>query len=69
MYARLPDNLTDASMKANARKAVMSEADNALMTLEHASDSELRATRRQHHQGRQDALNQPSRDRGSAEPG
>jgi low affinity Fe/Cu permease len=38
---------------------VLPEADNALITLEHASDSELRATRRQHRQVRQAALNQP----------
>jgi low affinity Fe/Cu permease len=35
------------------------EADNALLTLEHASDSELRAARRQHGELRQAALNQP----------
>src|ERR1700759_5884308 len=40
---------------------VLPEADNSLITLEHASDSELRATRRQHHQIRQSALNEPSR--------
>jgi low affinity Fe/Cu permease len=34
-------------------------ADNALITLEHASDSELRATRHQHRQVRQAALNRP----------
>jgi low affinity Fe/Cu permease len=38
------------------------EADNSLITLEHASDAELRATRRQHRRVRQAALNQPRRD-------
>src|ERR1700761_4867797 len=37
---------------------VLPDADNALLTLEHASDSELRATRRQHRQVRQEALDQ-----------
>ena len=46
------------------------EADNSLLTLEHASDSELRATRRQHRQVRQEALNEPPRnDRGTPEGG
>jgi low affinity Fe/Cu permease len=39
---------------------VLPEADNSLITLEHASDSELRAARRQHRQVRQAALDQPS---------
>ncbi len=39
---------------------VLPDADNALLTLEHASDSELRATRRQHRQVRQTALDQSS---------
>lgn len=44
------------------------EADNSLLTLEHASDSELRAARRQHRELRQAALNQPPRDgQGAAE--
>jgi low affinity Fe/Cu permease len=34
------------------------EADNSLVNLEHASDAEPRATRRQHRQVRQCALNQ-----------
>jgi low affinity Fe/Cu permease len=38
------------------------EADNSLITLEHASDAELRAARRQHRRVRQAALNQPRRD-------
>ena len=38
------------------------EADNSLITLEHASDAELRATRHQHRRVRQAALNQPRRD-------
>jgi hypothetical protein len=38
-----------------------------LITLEHASDSELRATRRQHRQVRRAALNQPPR-RGDGAP-
>jgi low affinity Fe/Cu permease len=38
------------------------EADNSLLTLEHASDAELRAARHQHRQVRQAALNQPPRD-------
>ena len=37
---------------------VLPDADNALLTLEHASDSELRATRRQHREVRQQALDQ-----------
>jgi low affinity Fe/Cu permease len=37
---------------------VLPDADNSLLTLEHASDSELRATRRQHHQLREAALDQ-----------
>src|ERR1700742_3022771 len=37
---------------------VLPDADNALLTLEHASDSELRATHRQHRQVRQTALDQ-----------
>src|SRR6201995_4651539 len=37
---------------------VLPDADNALLTLEHASDSELRAPRRQHRQVRQTALDQ-----------
>src|ERR1700760_3706 len=37
---------------------VLPDADNALLTLEHASDSELRATRRQHRQVREAALDQ-----------
>ena len=37
------------------------EADNSLLTLEHASDSELQAARRQHRQLRQAALNQAPR--------
>ena len=37
---------------------VLPDADNALLTLEHASDSELRAMRRQHGQVRQEALDQ-----------
>jgi low affinity Fe/Cu permease len=37
---------------------VLPDADNALMTLEHASDSELKATRHQHRQVRQTALDQ-----------
>lgn len=41
---------------------VLPAADNSLITLEHASDSELRATRRQHRQVRQAALNQPPPD-------
>jgi low affinity Fe/Cu permease len=41
---------------------VLPGADNSLITLEHASDSELRATRRQHRQIRQSALNEPSGD-------
>jgi low affinity Fe/Cu permease len=39
---------------------VLPGADNSLITLEHASDSELRATRHQHRQVRRAALNQPS---------
>ncbi len=46
---------------------VLPDADNALLTLEHASDSELRATRRQHRQVRQTALDQ-SASRGDQEP-
>jgi low affinity Fe/Cu permease len=42
---------------------VLPDADNSLLTLEHASDSELLATRRQHHQLREAALDQSS-DRG-----
>ena len=37
---------------------VLPDADNALLTLEHASDSELKATRHQHRQVRQTALDQ-----------
>src|ERR1700728_3219552 len=37
---------------------VLPDADNSLLTLEHASDSDLRATRRQHHQLREAALDQ-----------
>jgi low affinity Fe/Cu permease len=37
------------------------EADNSLLALEHASDDELRATRRQHRQIRGDALTDSSR--------
>lgn len=40
---------------------VLPEADNSLITLEHASDSELRATRHQHRQVRQAALEQSHR--------
>jgi low affinity Fe/Cu permease len=39
---------------------VLPDADNSLLTLEHASDSELRATRRQHRQLREAALDQSS---------
>jgi low affinity Fe/Cu permease len=46
---------------------VLPGADNSLITLEHASDSELRATRRQHRQVRRAALNQPPR-RGDGAP-
>lgn len=41
---------------------VLPRADNSLITLEHASDSELRATRRQHRQVRRAALSQPQGD-------
>jgi low affinity Fe/Cu permease len=44
---------------------VLPDADNSLITLEHASDSELRATRRQHRQLRQSALNELA---GTGEP-
>jgi low affinity Fe/Cu permease len=41
---------------------VLPGADNSLITLEHASDSELRATRHQHRQVRRAALSQPQSD-------
>jgi low affinity Fe/Cu permease len=49
---------------------VLPDADNSLLTLEHASDSELRATRRQHRQLRAAALDQlPARGEDELMPG
>jgi low affinity Fe/Cu permease len=45
------------------------DADNALLTLEHASDDELRATRHNHGQIRQAALDEQAAEDGSVEEG